>query len=366
MNATCLSDRPSGAKQRFVGIYGALFRSLPDVEFVIFEPYDCRVLGWFDRFDNVSARATPIQSLGRFRKYFTGVRYWDRVSRQEQFELFEAMHLPFQGPLAGKKVLTLHDVRGLNSETSELNRRIFASVLRRALQKADHVVTVSAAMRSEILEFYPHTQVSVIHNGFDAEVFASITQSECKVFLARYKLPHHFALAVGHFERRKNYRRLIEAVGLLKRRGRECPLVIIGNDSGDRAALSHMISKEGLGNQVTLLSGISDQDVLCAYLTCGLFVFPSYYEGFGIPLLEAMAAKRPMVLSDLDVFKEITEHNMVYFPPNDVEAMADAIETGFMSTETRIRMMEYGVRRVADFSFLRLAKKMQGVYDHLL
>jgi glycosyltransferase involved in cell wall biosynthesis len=178
----------------------------------------------------------------------------------------------------------------------------------------------------------------------------------------KFKLPRDFVLAVGHFERRKNYARLIDAMALLKRRGQNYPLVIVGNDSGEGASLSRHIEALGLRGQISLLTGLSDTEVRCAYKLCALFVFPSVYEGFGIPILEAMAAGCPMVLSELPVFREITEGQGIYFPPDDVAAMADAIEVGLTSSNARERIVQYGFERVADFSFDRLADRVAEVY----
>lgn len=362
LNATCLNDRPSGAKQRFLGIYGALFQRLPAVEFVVFEPRDCPVASWFSGLPNVSARPTPVPSFGRLRKLAAGVGYWRQAFASASLDIYEAMHLPLVRPARGKAVLTIHDVRGLYPDSPTLHRVMFTIALRSALQRSDHVVTVSAAMREEILAFYPHTPVSVVYNGLDVGEVGSAMAADRKAFLGKYGLPGDFVLAVGHFERRKNYPRLIEAMALLQQRGLDCPLVIIGNDSGEGAALKRLINALGLAGRVTLLTGLSDLEVRCAYQLCSLFVFPSAYEGFGIPILEAMAAERPYVLSDLPVFREITENTAVYFPHDDIEAMANAIERGLASSDLRERLVCYGSQRVQAFGFARLAEQMVGVY----
>lgn len=366
VNATCLNNRPSGARQRFSGIYGALFKRLPDAEFLIFEPLDCQVSEWFSGQTNVVARSTPIPSEGsRLRKFAAGFGFWGQALSNESFDLFEALHLPMVRPVNGKAVLTIHDVRGLRDESGLTHRTLFASALRSALSRADHVVTVSAAMRNEILEFYPEIPVSVVYNGLDVGPFADVTQEDCNAFTTKYGLPSDFILAVGHFESRKNYPRLIEALALLKQRGLDCPLVIIGNDSGEIAVLSRQILELGLDRQVALLSGLSDAEVRCAYILSSLFVFPSSYEGFGIPILEAMAAQKPMALSHLAVFEEITEGQSIYFPPDDVEAMANAIELGLTSNEKREQMIRYGLDRLPEFGFDQLADKMVQVYEQL-
>ena len=86
-----------------------------------------------------------------------------------------------------------------------------------------------------------------------------------------------------------------------------------------------MISTLGIQNQVTLLAGLSDDEVRCAYRCCSLLVFPSLYEGFGIPVLEAMVAGKPIVLSDMPIFREITDNQGFYFDQRSVDHIADAI-----------------------------------------
>jgi Glycosyltransferase len=365
LNATCLNDRPSGAKQRFFGIYGALFRRLPQVEFLIYEPRDCRVTEWFVGLANVVARSTPVPSQGRLGKLAAGWGYWRQAFADDSFDVFESMHLPMMRPKRGATVLTIHDVRGLSDDNGRVNRALFSTVLRQALSRADHVVTVSQAMREEILDFYAHTPVSVVYNGLDVAPFAEVTSADVDAMLTRHDLPREFVLAVGHFEARKNYPRLIEAMGLLRDRGLDCPLVVVGNDSGEGASLARQINRLGLSGRVRLLTGLTDHEVRCAYFASRLFVFPSTYEGFGIPILEAMAAGCPMVLSDLPVFREITEDQAIYFPPKDVAMMAEAIAVGLTSTAVRDRSVQLGSLRLADFNFERLAESMSGLYKDL-
>ncbi len=273
--------------------------------------------------------------------------------------------MPLVRSPGGKTIMTIHDVRGLREDNGVISRAAFKAVLRKSLQNADHVITVSDAMKQEILDFYPAANISVIYNGLDASAFSQINEKQLTEFKNNHVLPDNFVLAVGHFEPRKNYHRLISAIALLKQRGLDVPLVIIGNDSGEGAALVKQIKTLGLNGQVALLTGLSDQEVRCAYLLSNLFVFPSTYEGFGIPVLEAMAAGCPMVLSDLPVFREITEDRGVYFPPDDVAAIAAAIEVGLTSTDYREHGVQYGYQRLNDFSFDRLADRIATMYCDL-
>lgn len=362
LNATCINDRPSGAKHRFIGIYRELVKRLPDVEFVVYEPADCRVASWFNGAPNVSARRTPLPSQGRARKYLAGLRYWPTALTRETFDIFECLNLPLIKAPTGRTLLTIHDIRGLRAESSAWERMAFRTVLSRSLKAVDHVITVSESMKKEILSFYPDVAISAIYNGLDVGEFDRVSAADLSEFRRKFELPEGFVLAVGHFESRKNYPRLIDAIALLRDRGRSCSLVIIGNDSGERKAVEEKVASLNLAAGVKILSGITDLEVRCAYKLCSLFAFPSSYEGFGIPILEAMAARRPIVLSDIPVFREITQNEGVYFPPHDVNLMAQAIEKTLSREDERARLIAYGAERIQAFNFLSLAAQVEKLY----
>lgn len=366
LNATCLNDRPSGAKQRFVGIYGELVSLLPKAEFVVYEPVDCQVASWFEGASNVSARRTPIPSEGRARKLFHGLGYWSSVLPGEKFDLFEGFNLPLVTSPHGRNVLTIHDFRGLQSESGMLERLIFKPVLERALRSADHVVTVSEAMKAELLALHPGLQVSVVYNGLDESKLGTASSNDLMEFQEKFSVRDDFILAVGHIEKRKNYPYLIDAISLLRDRGINHSLIIIGNDSGERKAIEEQVEARNLSGKVKIFSGLSNLEVSCAYQLCKLFVFPSSYEGFGIPILEAMAANRPMVLSDLPVFREITQDQGVYFSQADSDSMASAMEKVLSSSDEQARLVRYGQERIKTFSYRRLACQMQDLYESLM
>jgi len=366
LNATCFNDRPSGAKQRFIGIYAELVKRLPETEFVVYEPLDCRAGNWFDGAANVSVKRTPLTSTGRIRRFVDGLRYWGNALSKEQFDLFEVANLPLVRAPTGSTVLTIHDIRGMRPESEIFERAAYKVFFERSLKAADHVITVSEAARDEILRIYPDVPISVIYNGLDAKLYDDVAEINITEVRLKYQLPEEFVLAVGHLEKRKNYLRLVEAIARLRDRGQSCSLVIVGNNSGERQAIQDRIESENLSGYVKLLSGLSDLEVRCVYKLCKLFVFPSSYEGFGIPILEAMAAQRPMVLSDIPVFREITQDKGVYFPHDDVELMATAIEKVLSSNSECERLVEYGNQRVQDFSFPILAAQMERFYRSLM
>ncbi|MEH6592453.1 MAG: glycosyltransferase family 1 protein [Halioglobus sp.] len=366
LNATCINNRPSGAKQRFFGIYSELIPRLPDVEFVIYEPKDCPVGSWFAKNSNVSVKRTPIRSEGRALKLIKGLAYWPSTLKGQKLDVFERFNLPIVKNPDGKSILTIHDVRGLYSAQGALTSAAYRVYLEKSLRSANHIVTVSETMKKEILDTFPDLPITVVYNGLDAKVFDSYSENDLLLLREKHRLPEEFVLAVGHFEERKNYLRLIDAMAHLRDRGCSSSLVIVGNDSGLKAAVEKRVAALGLNKSVIILTGLSDLEVRCIYRLCSLFVFPSTYEGFGIPILEAMAASCPMVLSDLPVFREITQNRGLYFPADNAELMANAIERGLSSPEERARLVEYGQQRILDFSFGHLADQVSQLYNSVV
>jgi glycosyltransferase involved in cell wall biosynthesis len=365
LNATCLNDRPSGARQRFIGIYGELVRRMPEAQFIVYEPEDCRVAEWLGNASNVTARRTPLPSQGRVGRFVAGLRYWRSALAQEDLDVFEGFNLPLVRAPTGHTILTIHDTRGLQGGGGP-HRFVFRRALEASLAAADQVIAVSETVRKEILEVRPTAQVAVVYNGLDASCVEPLPASALEEVRLKLHLPDGFILAVGHLEPRKNYIRLLEAMAALRdRSAMPPPLVIIGNDSGELPLLQRKITELGLSHFVRVLRDLSDVEVRCAYQLCRLFVFPSTYEGFGIPILEAMAAGCPMVLSDLPVFREITQDQSLYFSPHDPESIANAIATMLASDDEGARLVKYGKHRVGDFDFRVLSTQVEAIYMSL-
>lgn len=359
LNATCFNARPSGARQRFVELYGELMRRQPENEFVIFQAADARVADFMPLPANVTVRPTPIPSEGRMRKLVAGTSYWARGLRGDRFDVFERFNLPpVKGPL-GRKILTIHDVRALRSKRT-LERLAYHGYISRSIRAADRLITVSHTMKEELLSFFPWAPVLVVYNGVDVDAYDRLSGELVRSVQEKLALPSEFILTIGHLEPRKNHVRLVEAISRLPDAP---PLVIVGNDSGEGDRLRRVIAERGVEDRVFIYKGLSDDEVRSMYRLCTLFVFPSLYEGFGIPVLEAMAARKPVALSDIPVFREITENQGVYFNPLDGESMAATIRNLLESPAAARSLVAYGARRVEDFAFTRLAGELEHVHS---
>ncbi len=365
INATSFIDRPSGARQRFVGLYGALFRSRPEHHYLIYEPRDCRVAGWFTGLPNVTGIITPMPSDDRWQRWARGLGYWRRKLRRDRLDLFEALHLPLIRSPNCPTLLTVHDARPILSDVPMVRRAIYRQVLRRSLRDADAVITVSDTMRAELAAVEPRASITTIYNGIDPAPFEAAKGSGPAI-VRGLGLPSDFLLAVGHFEPRKNYASLIEAILILRRTHPTVDLVIVGKDGGSLAEARALIERLGLSGQVRLLSSVDDRQLAGLYDAARLVVFPSTYEGFGIPLLEAMAAGCALCLSDIPVFRELTENRGAYFPPLAPPMIAASVAALLDSPDLRGELIAYGRRRVGDLAFDKLAAELDLLHQRLM
>ena len=356
LNATCFNDRPSGARQRFVGLYGALIRSTPDVDYVIYEPSDCRVAAWFGQAANVTGVRTPLQSAGRYRRFYASIGYWRRQVRLDSIELFEIFSMPVPMSLPCPIILTTHDVR---STRSGLLASLSRLVHRWAFDTATVLITVSQTMREELSTIAPRAQIVTIYNGVDPTRFKQPID-----LLTEFKGP--YLLSVGHFETRKNFVRLIQALTKLRKTHDDLQLVLVGNESGGRSAIDASISKIDHPGAVHVLHDVGDAELVALYRGARAIVIASTYEGFGIPLIEAMAAGRPLITSNIPVFVELTEGQGAMFDPENVEDIAAKISNVLTSVSEQKRLIDHGRIRVREFDFEDLAKRVASLHRQIL
>jgi glycosyltransferase involved in cell wall biosynthesis len=362
LNATCFSDRPSGAKQRFIGLYTIIFSKMKSDTFIVYEPHDCSVGKWFDSYSNVTYIKTPFHSERKYSKYFIGLFYWPIIHKKEMFDIFETFNLPLTRGKSKLSILTIHDIRGASFEDTRIKSIFYKVVLKFSVYRADHIITVSQSMKNEISNYFPNASILVVYNGLNNENICNTSEYKIKAISKKLKLPDEFILSVGHFEPRKNHILLLKALKILNRRGIIEQLVIVGNDSGCMDLVEQEVKDLGLADYVKILTCVSDCELEVIYKKSKLFVFPSYYEGFGIPILESMHYKVPIVLSDLPVFREITENKCVYFEPSNDKSIADAMQGVILSEDKKNELIRYGSKRILDFYFHKVSKNLQELY----
>lgn len=274
---------------------------------------------------------------------------------------FEPNFVPM--PVAAKRIVVMvhdfafhHHPEWLPRQRRDYLRAKFASGIRRA----DLLVTGSSHVREEALDILglPPERVAVVPEGVDSGRFRPQMVERVESLRRKLALPPRFVLAVGSLEERKNLRRLAEAHGRLPASlRREYPLLLAG-PSVDRDLEAELSRRPG----VVRLGYVAEADLPALYGAATLFVYPSLYEGFGLPPLEAMACGAPVAASRAAALPEVLGQAAAFFDPLDVEEMSSVVRGLLERGGERRRLSRLGLERAARFTWDETARGLLGVF----
>jgi glycosyltransferase involved in cell wall biosynthesis len=233
------------------------------------------------------------------------------------------------------------------------------------LKHAKKVITVSEFSLKEIKSVYQRilpdkkfNQIRVVHNGFDDHLFCeNVVPEQANQVLSKYGITKPYLFYLGRIERKKNIPNLIESFGLLQKTVPDINLVLTGASSFGSDEVDYMISEYGLDRKVIKTGWVDEADLPSIFSQATAFVFPSLHEGFGIPLLEAMACGIPIAASTAEAIVEVCGNAASYFDPRDIKSMADGISRVITDQALRDDLIERGRIRSANFSWQRCAKE---------
>jgi glycosyltransferase involved in cell wall biosynthesis len=267
-------------------------------------------------------------------------------------------------------VITIHDCSFVRfPELCSPEVRRIEPIVRRALRRGAFVHTPSEYVADEVREFFAAElgdadRVTAIAWGAPTPP-PSIPSLSAD--LARHVGDSPYVLAIGTIEPRKNYPNLVAAFAEVAGEHPELQLVLVGASGPDRDRVEDALGQcEPDTRRRIVLTGIVDDEQKHALLTrASVLVYPSLYEGFGLPLLEAMAASVPVVASAAGSIPEVASDAAILVPPTDVHELAAAIAEAATNGETRDRLIERGAARVRDFSWERTAHGLAGLYERV-
>lgn len=288
-------------------------------------------------------------------------------------DLPDLLHVQYTGPLLAKVplVVSVHDVSYL--EYPEYFTRFRSTQLRitvrRTLERAAAVLTPSEFSRDAILKHYAihPSKVRVVANAV-SPVFRPIErQVSASAVERKFRIRGPFVLMVGDLQPRKNHLGLLRAFENVMRSLPQLPhrLVFVGKETWYSKELHRAVAASGIRDRVDFTDFIEDDDLVHFYNACDLFVFPSFYEGFGLPILEAMACGRAVACSSLTAMPEVADGAGILFDPNSSEQMSRAIADVLRDSELRVRMERLGTQRAAQFSWEQAARQTLEVYYHV-
>lgn len=287
------------------------------------------------------------------------------AARHERLDL---LHVTYVAPPVSVPVVVLiHDVayRLFPEAFSPRVRWQLSLLIPLSVRRARRILTVSESARRDIERFYPAAagKTVAIHNGVRA-LFAPLRDADrLEAVRARYRLPGRFLLAVGDLQPRKNLATLLDAFAALAPSQPDLQLVIVGKDKWQGASVAARVAALGLNERVHLTGYVSDADLVALYNLAEVFIYPSRYEGFGLPPAEAMACGAPTITSNAASLPEVVGNAALTFAPDDTSALVQAIETLTLDPDRRVRLAWAGVERARRFTWLDNARRVERVFE---
>ena len=366
LNGSMLDERPTG-----VGVYSfniinslsQLYENQKSHNLTVFSPTDF----WLNKNLRIVKLSNLLQSskygkIAAFCRFLWNTFYYPLVARQFDILVSPTTHGSF---LSNKQIITIHDLLSLRYNNISFHQRLyFKYLLPYLISKARLIIAVSETTKKEIVQYLkcPEDKIKVIYNGYDHIRYFEGTKKTAHIY-SEYFVRNYF-LAIGPTYPHKNFETLIDAYGKLSPTLRKkYPLVIAG---GKKKYLNHLkryVAKLEIRNEVHFLGYVPIQLMPYLYREAYALVFPSLYEGFGIPLLEAMACGCPVISSNTSSMPEVCGDAAIYFDPLDTDSLATAMKFLIGNENTRQELTERGLIQSKKFSWEQSAKNLKTEID---
>ena len=263
----------------------------------------------------------------------------------------------------GKKIVTIHDLIFLRHPQlySFLDCKIYNKKFRAAFEIADVIIAISEETKSDIEKYYsiPENKIKVIYQSCDELFYKRPTEANISEVIIKHQLPETFLLYVGTIEERKNLLILIKSLTYTK----DIPLVIVGKRKKYFKKVMDYIHQHKLENRIFFLENVSNSDLPIIFRLATVFILPSLLEGFGIPIIEALISKTPVITTKGGCFPEAGGPHSIYVNPNDEKELAENINYLINSESTRKTIAEKGFAYAEKFHPKNISSQLISLYN---
>jgi len=289
-----------------------------------------------------------------------------------RIDLFHSPDFTLPPTLPGTRtLLTVHDLSFIQDPDSadERLRAYLDKVVPRSVRRADHILADSQATKEDLIDLWqtPAAKITVIYCGVEP-CFRPVTDPAALAAVrARYQLSDGaFILSVSTLQPRKNYRRLIQAFAPLAGRYPDLALVIAGGKGWGYDEILAEPERLGIAKRVRFPGFVADADLPALYSAAAVFAYPSLYEGFGLPVLEAMACEAPVIASNRPSLPEVTGDAGLQVDPLEVDGWTAGMERLLTDTALRVDLIAKGKAQAGHFTWEKAAEQLLATYERLL
>jgi glycosyltransferase involved in cell wall biosynthesis len=292
------------------------------------------------------------------------------VIKKRKIDLLHAAGFTLPGRISCKSVITIFDMTFFTMPQLHLASKVayFQKMIPVALKKADKIIAISKQTKNDIINIFGVAQdkIRVIYIGAGKEFRVISDKDAVEGIKQKYGLPKKYILFVGTIEPRKNIKGLIHAYEVLKKKGYEHKLVIVGKRGWHYSDIFEAVRRLKLNSDIIFTDYVLGQDLPFIYNGASIFVYPSFYEGFGIPVLEAMSCGIPVVTSGVSSLPEIAGEAALLINPMDIEGISISIDKILRDSHLANALVKKGLDRASLFSIEKLIAETVQVYKEVL
>ncbi len=322
----------------------------------------------FHRYSSkIQAIAVGDKYFGRWSQTLWEAMLWGRMIDSRDADLFHSTAHLAPGRCRTPMVLTVHDLTnflfpGWYKWTNQVNRSLN---LRRGIRQAQKIIAVSQSTADDLVRLFPQaaSRTEVVLEGVEPEFHRVESVERAALGLG---FPEPFILWVGTTSPRKNLMVLLEAFEKLPARFKEVHLVLVGQRGWKDQSIFEFIQRPGLGRRIHPLGYVPKENLPRLYSECAVFVFPSLYEGFGLPALEAMACGAPVLASGTSSLPEILPEPEALFDPRRPEELAQKLEWLLADEQVQNQLSEAGLKRAKEFTWDKAAGATMEIFKEMI
>lgn len=292
--------------------------------------------------------------------------------RQQQLDIYHGLshEIPFkQRNTHTKYLVTIHDLLFLRFKENFkwIDRQIYLSKIKYSCRHADLILAVSEQTKKDLIDFLhvPGEKIVVNYQSCSSLYYEEQDEASKQHVRQTYQLPGQFYLFVGALVKHKNIDRIIEAVALLPPEI-QYPLVIVGKENSYKKELVAIIDKFGLQKKVRFIDYVAGEHLPAIYQLAKLLIWPSLFEGFGIPIIEALFSKLPVITSNVGCFNEVGGEGALYVNPEHVTEIATAIESVVTSDSNYKELQNKGYAHAQKFHIENTTRHLIDLYKSVI
>ncbi|MFW6015702.1 MAG: glycosyltransferase family 4 protein [bacterium] len=265
------------------------------------------------------------------------------------------------------QIITVHDIIPILYPNSNPRLKYYYRyVLPNLLKVSDFIIVPSKSTKEDLIRYYylDSSKIKIVYQGYKKEIFSILDRDVINKVLSKYKIKNKYILCVGETRPYKNITKLIKAIREVK--VKDIELIVVGKINRLDKNLLKLPQELGISDRIKFLGFVPDEDLAALYNGANTFVFPSLYEGFGIPPLEALACGCPVIASDRASIPEVCGNAAIYINPNDEKDIARKIDNVCADAKIRQKMKSKGLLLSKKYSYENAAKDLIQIFKETL